>query len=73
MVLKKGKRKLEYDGKNFYWFIRKSFKGIPRIHILSEDKKINLEYPMLDRDMPVSAYYIKQLLKQYFGQYEGKH
>lgn len=42
-VSKKGKRKMEYDGNIFYWFVRKNHLGISEIHILSEDKKINLE------------------------------
>lgn len=55
MVSKKGKRKIEYHGEIYYWFVRKNDKGIPRIHILSENKKINLEYPLFDTEVPVTT------------------
>lgn len=67
MVSKKGKRKIEYNGSIFYWFIRKNNLGIPRIHILSEDKKINLEYPLFDTEIPVTKRYIERLLDVYFN------
>lgn len=66
MVSKKGKRKLVYEGKSFYWFVRANPNGVPRIHILSEDKKINLEYPLFDRKNLSTAAYVKHLLKEYF-------
>ncbi|MCD7999813.1 MAG: hypothetical protein LUH21_21580 [Clostridiales bacterium] len=52
MVSKKGKRQIEYNGNTFFWFVRKNNLGEARIHILSEDKKINLEYPLLDKEVP---------------------
>lgn len=67
MVSKKGKRKIEYEGKIFYWFVRTSDEGKLRIHILSEDKKTNLEYPPFDSELPVTPSYIKHLLDDYFG------
>ena len=66
MVLKKGKRKIEYCGNVFYWFVRVDDKKNFRIHILSEDKKINLECPPFDSEMPVTPSYIKKLLDDYF-------
>ena len=36
MVAKKGKRKIEYEGNIFYWFVRADDNGRLRIHILSE-------------------------------------
>ena len=66
MVSKKGKRKLEYEGKIFYWFVRANSEGVPRIHILSDDKKVNLEYPLFDREVPVVTSYVKKLLEDYF-------
>ena len=68
MVSKKGKRKIEYEGKIFYWFVRVGDRGNLKIHILSEDKKINLEYPPLDSEVPVTPSYIRQLLAAYFVQ-----
>ena len=70
MVSKKGKRKIEYNGEIFYWFVRKNNKGIPRIHILSENKKINLEYPLFDTEVPVTAREIKWGLNAYFASNE---
>lgn len=66
MVSKKGKRKVVYEDKVFYWFLRADLAGIPKIHILSEDKNINLEYPLFDREVPVLSAYVLQLLKEYF-------
>ena len=70
MVSKKGKRKLDYEGKIFYWFIRKNSAGRPKIHILSEDKKVNLVRPFRDTEEPVTPGYIRYLLNEY---YEGQH
>lgn len=66
MISKKGKRKLVYEEKIFYWFVRVNSIGIPKIHILSEDKKINLEYPLFDKEIPATTAYIKHLLKEHF-------
>lgn len=63
MVSKKGKRKMEYKGRTFYWFIRKNSEGIAKIHILSEDKKVHLEYFLLNREVPVVSSYVKKLLE----------
>ena len=68
MVLKKGKRKLIYNDSAFYWYVRKNLEGIPRIHILSEDKKINLELSPFDKDLPVTPKEIKVNLKKYFDE-----
>lgn len=59
MVSKRGKRKIEYIGKIFYWYVKVNEKGNLRIHIISEDKKINLEYPPLDSEVPVTQSYIR--------------
>ena len=66
MVSKKGKRKIEYEGKKFYWFVQSDDRRNLRIHILSEDKKINLEYPPFDSEVPVTPSYIRHLLDDYF-------
>ena len=66
LVSKKGKRKIAYAGKIFYWFVRANDKGKIRIHILSEDKKTNLEYPLFDLEVPVTPSYIRRILDDYF-------
>lgn len=68
MVSKKKKRKIIYQDKVFYWFVRRNAEGIPRIHLLSEDKKIRLERPLFDCEVPVGSLYIRQLLQEYFAQ-----
>ena len=60
MVAKKGKRKI------FYWFVRVDDNGNMRIRILSDNKKINLEYPPFDSEVPVTPSYIRSLLDNYF-------
>lgn len=60
MILKKGKRKIVFDGKTFYWYIR-----LPYIHIISEDKKLQLKYGF-DKELCIGPQYIKDLLTAYF-------
>lgn len=66
MVAKKGKRKIEYNGELYYWYVRADKANILKIHILSDNKKINLEYPFFDSEVPVTPAYIKHLLDDYF-------
>ncbi len=47
MVSQKGKRLLEYDMKKYYWLVRPGRTGAMKIHILSEDKQIHLQYKIL--------------------------
>ncbi len=68
MVSKKGKRKLIYEGRVFYWFVRMNSKEIPRLHILSEDKKIQLECALIDREVPAVSSYVRQILKEHMNQ-----
>lgn len=63
MVSERRKRKVEYEGNIYYWFVKKNRSGIPRIHILSGDKKICLEYPLLDTELSVTPREIKGHLK----------
>lgn len=65
-VSSKGKRKHIYNNKTYYWFVRNNSEGILRIHIISDDKKINLEKTMFDTAVPVTGAYINTLLDEYF-------
>ena len=65
-VSPKGKRKHIYNNETYYWFVIKNGEGIPRIHIISDDKKINLEKTMFDTAVPVTGAYINTLLDEYF-------
>lgn len=67
MVSKRGKREIEYIGKIFYWYVKVNEKSNLRIHIISEDKQINLEYPPFDSELPVTPSYIKEILDNYFN------
>lgn len=51
MVFKKNKRKIVYEGTNYYWYVRVNERG-HRVHIISDDKKVHLEYPFLDTEIP---------------------
>ena len=64
MVSAKGKRKIVVSGKVYFWLVRKNERGIPRIHIMSEDKKIMIERPVLDTEVPVTPSYIEKLIKE---------
>lgn len=65
-VSSKGKRKYIYNNETYYWFVRKNSEGIPRIHIISDDKKTNLERAVFDLEVPVTGAYINKLLEEYF-------
>ena len=69
-VSPKGKRKHIYNNETYYWFVRKNSEGIPRIHIISDDKKIKLERAMYDTEVPVTGAYISELLDEYFKNME---
>lgn len=66
MINKKGKRKVEYGGQTYYWYVKKQ-SGVPRIRILSADKKTQLNYGF-DKEVPVSNRYIKNLLDLHFAE-----
>lgn len=60
MISSKGKRKVIYDGIQYYWYIK-----YPLIYIISEDKKLHLQYGF-DKDIPIDTQYIKNLLSHYY-------
>lgn len=67
MVSKKGTRKLVFEGNIFYWFVRRNAEGYKRIHILSEDKKVHLEFPPIDSEAIIEPAFIRERLKKYFA------
>ncbi len=64
MVSGKNKRKIVYEGRNYYWYVRINEHG-HRVHILSEDKKLHLEYPFLDTEVPVTPRDIRNHLPRW--------
>lgn len=68
MVSKKRTRRLEYKGNIFYWFVRRNQLGVLRIHILSADKKIHLEYPLIDSECIVTPKDVREHLEKYYGE-----
>ncbi len=64
MISTKNKRKIEYEGISYYWYVRINDHG-HRVHIISVDKKVHLEYPFLDTELPVTPQDIKKHLKEY--------
>lgn len=54
-VAKKGKRKLIYKDKVFFWWVGndEDFEGKAMLHVVSEDKNIVLLYNIEDRTTPV--------------------
>jgi len=65
MINEKGKRKLEFQGENYYWYIKKDMNGRPNIHILSADKKLQLKCGF-DKEITIGPAYIKKELQRYF-------
>lgn len=64
MISTKGKRKLEYNGINYYWYIKKDSDQIPRIHVVSEDKTLQLTFGF-DREIGIGTQYVKELLARH--------
>ena len=66
MVSKKNKRKIVYEGTNYYWYVRVDELS-HRVHIISDDKKVHLEYPFFDTELPVTPRNIRNHLKEYYA------
>ncbi len=66
MVSKKGKRKIIFDDSVYYWYVRIE-NNSHRLHIISDDKKLHLEYPFIDTELPVTPKVIANHLKKYFN------
>lgn len=64
VISKKGKRKITVNGKIYFWFVTINEKG-HRIHILTEDKKVNREFPFMDTEVPVTPQEVAHLIKEY--------
>lgn len=64
MVSKKNKHKIEYEETTYYWYVRVNDNG-HRVHIISDDKKIHLEYPFLDSEIPVTPSEVRNHLREY--------
>ena len=67
MISSKGKRKVMYNGIQYYWYIK-----YPLIYIISEDKKLHLQYGF-DKDIPIDTQYIKNLLLHYYETHLIEH
>lgn len=65
MISEKGKRKLEYQGNVYYWYIENDKDGVPKMRIISDDKKLQLTRGF-DSEMVISSMYIKEVLKKHF-------
>jgi len=65
LLSEKGKRKLEYQGRIYYWYIKKDADDVPKICIISDDKKLQLKHGF-DREMIIGPAYIKGLLQRHF-------
>lgn len=63
----KDKRKIVVNDEIYYWFVRVEKDRNHRIHILSEDKRFNNVYPMIDTEVSVTPADIRKLLERYKG------
>lgn len=70
-VSSKGKRKHIYNNETYYWFVRKNSEGIPRIHIISDDKIIHLERAMFDTEVPVTGCFLSMLTIKNYNPFNG--
>ncbi len=69
MVSKKGKRKLVYGDKVFYWYVRMT-EGRHRIHVISEDKKIRICAPFCDTEESVTPAAVRALIDKHYPEKE---
>ena len=65
--VKKGMRKIIINDRLFFWYVRKNQEGIPRLHIISEDKKIIIDKPLFDTEISVTRDYVIKLICEYFN------
>lgn len=73
MVSKKRTQQFVYNGNTFYWFVRRNQLGFIKIHILSEDKKIHLEYDPIDSEEIIEPHDIRIFLDDYFGSNKNRY
>lgn len=66
MVSGKNKRKIVYEETDYYWYVSVNEHG-HRVHIISDDKKVHLEYYFLDTEVPVTPQDIRNHLKEYYA------
>ncbi|SEL22463.1 hypothetical protein [Ruminococcus albus] len=66
MVSKKGKRRIVYDDRVYYWFVRVTEES-HRINIISEDKKIRICAPFRDTEESVTPGMVRELLEKHFA------
>lgn len=50
MIDARGKRKLVFRGRVFYWYIKKDETGYPYIFVFSEDKRLRITEPLIDSE-----------------------
>ena len=62
MISGKGKRKLQFEGTTYFWWIKKDASGHPRIYVISEDKRVYFERSF-DKEIGIGTGYIESLLR----------
>lgn len=67
MIDVKNKRKLEHAGKIYYWYV-KLHDNYPQVHIISEDKKLQLRCDPMDTEVPVTPEYVVYLIAKHLKQ-----
>lgn len=65
--VKKNMRKIIHNDLLFYWYVRRNQEGIPRLHVISEDKKIILEEPLFDTEVSVTRDYLIKILDEHLN------
>lgn len=60
-------RKIIFNNQLFFWYVRKNQEGIPRLHIISEDKRIILDKPLFDTEISVTRNYVIKLIDEYLN------
>ncbi len=64
-VSPRGKRKIIVRDRLFFWFVRKNNDGIPRLHIISDDKKLRTERALFDTEIPVTPEEVRKVIEEW--------
>lgn len=60
----KGKRKVSFNAREYYWFVRIEKDSSHIIHIMTEDKKVNRFFPVMDTEVPVTPADICKIIEK---------
>ena len=64
-VSSKGKRKIIVGDRLFFWFVKRNQQGIPRLHIISDDKSVKIERALFDTEVAVTPESVRRVIEEW--------